>query len=121
MENASKALIMAGGILIGLLILTLMITLFMSSSELTNTYQRTKQTEEVQQFNVNFIKYIGRNLTIHEAITISNFSVENNVTVSGQNNLSFSNADDINKTYKLTILDYNSSGYINKIKLEISN
>lgn len=117
MENASKALIMAGGILLGLLILTLMITLFMSSSDLTNTYRQTKQTEEVQQFNVNFTKYLGRELTIHEAITVINFAKENNVYVSGKNNLSFSNTDDTEATYTLIISDYNPSGYINKIQI----
>ena len=118
MENASKALIMAGGILLGILILTLMITLFISSSDLTNKYQQTKQSEEVQQFNVNFTKYLGRELTIHEAITIINYATYNNVVVEGKKNLSFSNKKDINATYKLTILEYNSTGYINKIQID---
>ena len=120
MENASKALIMAGGILLGVLILSLMVTLFMSSSDLTKKYQQTKHTEEVQQFNVNYTKYIGRSLTIHEIMTIINFSNDNNVEVLGKNNPSFSNKQDTVATYNLQILDYNSQGYIKKISI-ISN
>lgn len=120
MENASKVLIMAGGILLGVLILTLMIILFISSKNLTNKYQQTKKSEEVQQFNVNFIKYLGRELTIHEAITIINFAKDNNVVVVEKKELSFSNTLDTMSKYELKILNYNSIGYINKIQI-ISN
>ena len=60
MENASKALLMAGGILIGVLILALMVTLFLSSRELSTSYEQAKQSEAIQQFNVNFTKYLGQ-------------------------------------------------------------
>ena len=79
MENASKALLMAGGILIGILILSLMVTLFISSKQVTTRYANTKNEEAIQQFNANFIKYVGQELTIHQVVTICNFAkVENN-------------------------------------------
>ena len=79
MENASKALLMAGGILILILILALMVTLFVSSRNLSNQYEATKQTEAIQQFNVNFTKYVGKKITAHEAVTLCNFAkIENN-------------------------------------------
>ena len=77
MENASKALIMAGSVLLGILILALMVTLFLSSKDLSNEYEATKQSEAIQQFNVNFTKYLGQDLTIHQVITIYNFAIQN--------------------------------------------
>ena len=79
MENASKALLMAGGILIGILILSLMTTLFVSSKQLSTSYDNTKNEEAIQRFNVNFTKYLGHDLTIHQVVTMKNFaSIENN-------------------------------------------
>ena len=74
MENASKALLMAAGILVGILILALMVTLFISSKQLSTTYDETRQSVAIQQFNVNFTEYIGQDLTIHQVITIYNFA-----------------------------------------------
>ena len=122
MENASKALLMAAGILIGVLILALMFTLFLSSKELSTEYDKTKQSEAVQQFNVNFLQYIGQNLTIHQVITITNFAKENGVTIvggAGGQETSDINGDTLEKAYKLTIPNdgYNENGYIVKIAI----
>ena len=68
MENASKALMMAAGVLVGVLILALMVTLFASSNEVSSEYEQTKKAEAIQQFNTNFTKYLGQDLTIHQII-----------------------------------------------------
>ena len=82
MENASRALLMAGGILVGVLIVTLMITLFLSARDLSNTYDANKQSEAIQQFNENFTRYIGQDITMHQIITLYNFAkIENNKIV----------------------------------------
>ena len=121
MENASKALLMAGGILVGVLILALMVTLLLSSRELSTEYEQTKQTEAVQQFNVNFTKYLGQNLTIHQVITITNFANQNHVDIlgSGGKNTSDINDETLKKVYKLTIPNdaYDENGYITKIQI----
>ena len=120
MENASKALLMAGGVLIGMLILTLMVTLFMSSKEFSDKYDQTKKEEAIQQFNVNFTKYLGHELTIHQVVTICNFADMNNVTVNGivlsSNNIQGNEESII--TYKLTISEYSEDGYITKISIQ---
>lgn len=116
MENASKALIMAGGILLGVLILALMVTLFASSKSLSNSYETTKQSEAVQQFNTNFTKYLGKDLTIHEVVTICNFALENGF--SENNIIGLQTKDNImnnNAKYKLTINGYSDEGYVNSI------
>ena len=119
MENASKALIMAGGILVGVLILSLIVTLFISSSDVTKAYEETKQSEAIQQFNANFTKYLGQDLTVHDVVTICNFAIENGFK---QKNISgFKTKDDINgdeEIYKLVINGYSSEGYINSIAIQ---
>ena len=118
MENASKALIMAGGILLGVLILTLMVTLFLSAKELSAAYEERKLSEAVQQFNVNFTKYVGQSLTIHQVVTISNFAEKNNVTVTGRKSVSDIKGN-LDTTYKLVIPEnaYDSNGYIRTITI----
>lgn len=129
MENASKALLMAGGILLGVLILALLVTVFTGSKSLSDSYERAKQEEAIQQFNVNFTKYLGQKLTIHEVVTICNFANKNNVTVTG--GFSETIADKISedvasytstsiKTYKLEIKSYSDEGYVNKIHIKES-
>ena len=119
MENASKALIIAGGILLGVLILTLMATLFLSAKELSASYEQRKLSEAVQQFNVNFTKYIGQNLSIHQVITITNFAHENGVTVNGGQSISNITEDTLAKIYKLIIPPdaYDANGYITQVQI----
>ena len=81
MSNASQALIMAAGILIGVLILALIVTLFASSSSLTAKYDEAKQMEAVQQYNAAFNKYLSRDLTIHEVETIYNLATNKGIKV----------------------------------------
>ena len=128
MENASKALLMAAGILIGILIITLIVTLFASSKQLSDGYEETKKSEAIQQFNVNFTKYIGQDLTIHEVVTICNFAKKLNnkvqeVTITGTEYTKahikdvvneYSNGSNIQK-YQLIINSYSEEGYINSI------
>ena len=123
MENASKALLMAGGILIGVLILALMVTLFISARDLFNNYEETKETEAIQQFNVNFTQYLGRDLTIHEVVTICNFAKKHNVDITGEKTsedikdivaLYTNQVGSIHK-YTLTINSYSTEGYVNAI------
>lgn len=122
MENASKALLMAGGILIGVLILALMVTLFISSQDITKTYEETKQSEAVQQFNVNFTKYLGQNLTIHQVVTICNFAIENGIKK--ENISEFKTKDNISNDeakYTLKINSYSDEGYVNSISFNEVN
>lgn len=125
MENASKALLMAAGVLIGVLILTLMATLFMSAREFSKKYDEAKESEAVQQFNVNFTKYLGRPLTIHQVVTICNFAYNNSihkVTVNNSSDNPYTSdkiKDNLDIQYELIIPNgaYNENGYITKIQI----
>lgn len=122
MENASKALLMAAGVLLGILLLSLMITLFASSSSLSRSYEETKQAEAIQQFNSNFTKYLKKDLTIQEAITILNFARSVGINDIDDNSggglvdaLMESGPDVGVPKYELLVGYDDSSGYINKI------
>ena len=128
MENASRALLMAGGILLGILILSLMVTLFASSSSLSKTYDESKQSEAIQRFNANFTQYLGEDrLTIHEVVTICNFADINDVSVTTGRKTnediksivdSYSNDESTIQMYTLKINSYSEEGYINSISFE---
>ena len=79
MENASKALIMAGGVLIGVLILSLMVYLFLSFGANSKEIYDRIEDNQLLQFNANFNVYEGRNnLTIHQVVSVASLAKENN-------------------------------------------
>lgn len=128
MENASKALLMAAGVLIGILILTLMVTLFLSAREVSSRHDQVKKTEEVEQFNANFTKYVGKDITMHQVITINNFAkIENNkiktvdVIKNGRFNISTTQIENDlegNKLYyTMQITQIDDDGYVSKVTI----
>lgn len=128
MENASKALLMAAGVLIGILILTLMVTLFLSAREVSSRHDQVKKTEEVEQFNANFTKYVGKDITMHQVITIQNFAkIENNkiksvsVNKSGTFKISTTQIEEDLKNnklyYTMQITQIDDDGYVSKVTI----
>ena len=116
MENAAKALIIAGGILIGILIIVLLITLFINGRELNASYDKRKQEEAIQQFNVHFTKYIGQTLNIQQLKTIDNYANLYNVIVRVDGKKLDTNIkEDIEKSYKIYNMNYDSNGYVKEI------
>ena len=72
MENASKALIMAAGVLIGVLILSLAAFLFLD-------FGATSESVYSQMESQKYTVYSGRNdITIYEIISLANLAKENN-------------------------------------------
>ena len=66
MENASKALIIAGAILISILLITVGIMIFQSSSGLFNTAKSSMSDQEKNMFNQKFTMYEGTKATAAE-------------------------------------------------------
>ncbi len=86
MENASKALLIASGILIGILILTLMVSLYFIFSQYAKETQDQIAKKDIQTFNQEFLKYDGRtNLSIQEVVSIKNQALEHNNSYSNYN------------------------------------
>lgn len=75
MENATKALIISGGVLIAILLLTLFTYLFSKMSSGTSKIYDIMEQSEIAEFNQKFLNYKGRDkLTIQDVVTIINLA-----------------------------------------------
>lgn len=119
MENATKALLIAGGVLIAIIIISVMVITFKKTGNISKTYDKTINQEDVTKFNENFTKYLNKELTIHQAITITNFAKENGVAIDGGVKVSEIEERTLKNRYKISISisDYNKEGYITRITL----
>ena len=79
MENASKALLIAGAMLLFILIVTFAIFLFQRmASQASNVYDEL-YSSEIDEFNQKFLNFNGRDdLNIQNVVTIINLARENN-------------------------------------------
>lgn len=59
MENATKALYIAGGMLLGVMILSALVYVFRSGASLGQSYEADKLTQQITAFNSQFDKYVG--------------------------------------------------------------
>ena len=91
MENASKALIIAGAILLAILIITLGIFIFQQASEVTR--DSSISDVEIIQFNEKFTSHEGENVRGSEVNSLLSTIVQNNVA----------NQDDESKQVKISV------------------
>lgn len=79
MENASKALIMAAGVLLGVMILALGAFLINMMISYTSDTQKKMDSQILAAFNQQFLKYSSsREITTHDIVGIANFARTNN-------------------------------------------
>lgn len=86
MENATKALLIAAGVLIGIMILSVGITLYNSLGSFVEKYQKEADEIALHKFNEQFTRYINCDeddelqftLTIQDIVTAANNARENN-------------------------------------------
>ena len=116
MENASNALIMAAGVLIGVLILSLAIFLITDFGQTSSEINRRITDQQLVEFNANFTSYEGKEgLTIYDIVSVAGFARENN------------NYYDNQDYYKVTVKIGNkeiqnySSDYLNNLIKEEQN
>ena len=67
MENASKALLIAGSILIVILLIAFGMRIFNSTSDTTDSVETTMKTTEISTFNSKFADYAGSKKTVAQA------------------------------------------------------
>ena len=131
MENASKALVMAGGVLIALLIIGALMLMFNNLSVYQNQQDKDRENEQVAEFNNQFMPYEKDNLTLMELKSIYN-KLESNNSIYPERNINhnikviYSNIDDDfkslpeedkqNARFSCKITGHNSDGYINKME-----
>lgn len=79
MENASKALIIAGEILIGVLILSLASYIIIQFGSFSKNMNEQMSAAEIRSFNVKFTSFSERaNISMQEIATIVNFAKQSN-------------------------------------------
>ncbi len=142
MENSSRALLIAGEILIALLILTLGIQIYLEYSKEAEIYHESMSAKETEKFNGDFIKYIEINeggiqyIKSQDLITIANYAEDTtnnqgyNVNIIMGTYTNKSLAEEILGTtnmmykddgtliyYQITSITYNESGRLVEIKI----
>lgn len=79
MENASKALLMAAGVLIGLLILSLGVFLFADFGATSKEVYNELEAHQLTEYNAQYTVYSGRkDITIYEIVSVANLAKQNN-------------------------------------------
>ena len=79
MENATKAMLIAAGVLIGVMIISLGVALFAELDTYVQSSQEQIRFNEQNSFNAKFTKYIRDDLTIQDIITVANLANQNNI------------------------------------------
>lgn len=79
MENAAKALQIAGAILIGIMILSVAVYLFTASGRLSDSIYSKIEENNIKKFNEQFLKYDGlKDCTVYDIISVANLAKNNN-------------------------------------------
>lgn len=92
MENASKALLMAAEVLLGVMILSIGVALFNSFSQYGKETAEKMQEKQLAEWNNNYLKYYGTitytknnndvtepiKVTAHDIVTVINMAKQNN-------------------------------------------
>lgn len=133
MENASKALMIAGGVLIALIIITMFLMMYNNLSNIEKEQEEATKVEQVEAFNAEFEAYNKKVMYGVDVITLINKVAENNkkykgnseyqITVVLNNEVVTSSSHLVGKdeeTYVYTCVktEYNSLGRICKIEIK---
>lgn len=151
MENASKALIMAGGVLIGILIISLAVYLFTDFGSTSAQINAQNSQKQITEFNSKFTSYEeykdkdgNWKITIYDIITLAGYAKENNQyyedtseeqikvkidNIEIQDNMNDRNQELINKytsdgilkKFKCSKVEYNTRGKVNSITFKVIN
>lgn len=81
MENASKALIIAGGILLAMMILALLIYVSTSMSSVAEEQDKRILTQQIEEFNKGYLAYNKTRMYGTDVITVVNKAINHNNTV----------------------------------------
>lgn len=128
MENASKALIIAGAILLAILIISLGIMIYSQASGVVNNNSMTEV--EVTTFNQKFEQYLGDKVrganvnSLINAVNTNNMSTDDTskqVTLdgatAGSDKITYKKDKKTGATYKVEVTKYTKGGLIEEIKI----
>lgn len=78
MENASKALMMAAGVLLGIMLLSVMIYVFRAGAKVNESYDNTQISYHLELHNSKFEFYNRQNNTVMDMISLANIAYDIN-------------------------------------------
>lgn len=120
MENASKALLIAGSVLIAILLIAMGVRVFNSTTGMSDATESSMQTAEAMMFNNKFSGYMNKTLTQAEARSLLQLIQANNAT--SPHKVSINLTEDIiqkHKGFSLTKMKnnpkYDSNGFITSL------
>ena len=99
MENASKALIMAATVLVGVMIISIGVALYNTFSDFSKDVTQKVEDNKIAEWNNNYLKYYGKitvekngkeevkpiPVTAHDIVTVANHAKQNNVNYELEN------------------------------------
>ena len=128
MENATKALLIAAGVLIGIMVISLGVSLYVSLGSYVDSTKEQLELNEISKFNTQFLKYNNTildesgnevpsfTLRIQEVVTAANIAYENNKNLGDING----EANE-NNLYVAVNVKYNGSQQLNNIQRTINS
>lgn len=115
MENASKALIMAASILVGVMIISIGVALFNSFSDFGKSTLNKVEDAKISEWNNNYLKYYGKIIHTDE----KGKEYESPIEVNAHDIVSVSNnAKQNNKNYELEKQNYDENSYYVQVQVE---
>lgn len=109
MENATKALLIAGAVLVAILLITIGIRILNSTKGTVDSSQKTMQATEITTFNTQFTGFFNKNLTAAQVTSLEQKIIASNA-VNTDHKVEFTNTGA--GIYKA---EYDDNGYIKKI------
>ena len=79
MENASKALLMAGGVLIAIIIISLLVRSFTTIKEFQMSQLTEEEQKELITYNERYTRYLNQYMYGTELVTVINGALDNTV------------------------------------------
>lgn len=130
MENASKALIIAGAILIAILLISSGVLIINSTGGVREEIQSSSDTLEIQTFNEQFTAYEGGLVSASQVKSLlllvnannSYYEFDNNTAVGTDKFIKVSGVVSsgllyANKTYTVKVTSYSTNGYVSIITI----
>ena len=125
MDNASKALLMAGSVLVAVLIISLGVCLFQSGSIVLNGTTDDFLTQAVTNYNQRYVNFIGGDISSSNTRSLMNSINKHNnnkeeVSTYGKiDKYGKTETKDIvtGKTYTIEVVHYSKQGAITGIKI----
>lgn len=133
MENTTKALLIAGGVLIALIIITMFILMFNRISNIQKEQEEQTKIDQLTAFNAEFEAYNKKLMFGADVITLINKAMENNKQYAGNNDYKITiilddkevtssshliETDAKTTVFKCTKIEYNNLGRVSKLEIK---